>query len=138
MLCKSNDCTLQLIDVGLDADITGYSCNGDGPIVLVDCSNKIKKGSEDMLKGPAMSKQDCRIAQEIGRNAVENYIKSQNMGLDPSSLALCIGEVSRHLFLFGAVAIRIRSQGNFVLIFFCFLFSWVLEIQRLQRLLFLR
>jgi nicotinate-nucleotide--dimethylbenzimidazole phosphoribosyltransferase len=99
-LCRANDCSLHAIDVGLDAPpMTAHTLASDktaaGSMVQTSTS-RIRRGSRDMLAGPALSSEESAAAQAVGRAAVRRFLCDmaiERLGEPPSALALCIGEL---------------------------------------------
>lgn len=87
VLCRQQDCTLELIDVGIDGDVSDVQ-SGCPHISVVHA--KVKPGSASMLMGPALSREDMTAALIQGQEAVLRAVG----GLEnPSQHVLCIGEV---------------------------------------------
>ena len=65
VMCKSDNIDLQVIDVGIDCD----NLENTGVI-----NRKIKRGTENIVKGPAMSRDEAIGSIEIGIEAVERAV----------------------------------------------------------------
>ena len=57
VLCKNAGIETRVVDVGIDGDLEGIS----GLL-----SRKVKKGTNNFYRGPAMSEEDCRAAMAVG------------------------------------------------------------------------
>ena len=89
VFCKQNGIDLKVIDAGVD-----YDFPVDGPII----DSKIARGSKNMMKEPAMTLDDCRLAMTKGASFVKkeaekgcNTIGFGEMGIgntSPSSLLM--------------------------------------------------
>ena len=89
VFCKQNGIDLKVIDAGVD-----YNFPVDGPII----DSKIARGSKNMMKEPAMSLDECRLAMLKGASFVKieaengcNTIGFGEMGIgntSPSSLLM--------------------------------------------------
>jgi nicotinate-nucleotide--dimethylbenzimidazole phosphoribosyltransferase len=94
VLCKANDCRLILADVGLDRDVDLYSTiaadDKNAHVEVVKLPKK-KRGSDDFLSGPAMSKDDVQNAMHSG-NCIINQIL-QDPRTHNKKLAIGIGEL---------------------------------------------
>jgi nicotinate-nucleotide--dimethylbenzimidazole phosphoribosyltransferase len=77
VLCRSAGVELEVIDVGVDADL-------DGVQGIVGA--KVRRGSRDVLSGPAMSEDELDAALEAGRSAVRR-------ALDAGADAVGLGEM---------------------------------------------
>ncbi len=89
-LCKANDCSLDVIDVGLDLPTPAAEPTTGG---AVQCTlSSIRKGSRDMLAGPAMTAEESEAAQAAGRAAVRRYL-AERPEESPATMALCVGEL---------------------------------------------
>jgi nicotinate-nucleotide--dimethylbenzimidazole phosphoribosyltransferase len=98
VLCAANDCSLHLVDVGVDGDVT--SAHPASPHITVHHA-KVANGSASFLAGPAMAQQQCEAAMAEGRQAVDRLLaEHQAQGADGAAageeapgLVLCIGEL---------------------------------------------
>lgn len=98
MLCAANDCTLHLVDVGVDADVS--TATSAAPHIAVHHA-KLAKGTASFLAGPAMSQEQCTAAMAVGRQAVDRVLSEMRgsngaaaaAGDDAPGLVLCIGEL---------------------------------------------
>lgn len=99
-LCRANDCTLHVVDVGLDAppaaccEPTG-AWRDAGALVQASAS-QIRRGSRDMLAGPAMIPEEAAGAMAVGRATVQRYLAQMSIVKlsEPSStMVLCVGEL---------------------------------------------
>jgi len=94
VLCAANGCSLNLVDVGLDADVRDVSASQTSPHITVT-HEKIRNGSGDMSVGPAMTPEQMESAMTVGARAVERAVlEHTGEGKVASTLILCIGEVS--------------------------------------------
>jgi nicotinate-nucleotide--dimethylbenzimidazole phosphoribosyltransferase len=62
VLARANNLEVEVIDVGVDADLSAL-----GGIVHA----KVRRGSRNMLKEPAMTQAECIAAMNVGREAVK-------------------------------------------------------------------
>lgn len=96
-LCKANDCSLHVVDVGLDAP-PFEPADSRGVDAPVQCSaSQVRRGSRDMMAGPAMLPDESARAQAVGRAAVRRYVCDMSvvkLGEPSGVMALCVGEVS--------------------------------------------
>ncbi|EHO50475.1 nicotinate-nucleotide--dimethylbenzimidazole phosphoribosyltransferase [Lentilactobacillus kisonensis] len=75
-IAKANHCSVQVVDIGIDADV-------NDPKVL---NRKIRKGTTDILKGPAMTRGEAEKAIQIGYDVAQQAI-------DEGNQVLAIGEL---------------------------------------------
>lgn len=102
-LCRANACSVHLIDVGIDAPpadlkVAPLTMDGKPSASLLQCSTStsVRRGSRDMLQGPAVSPEEAAAAQAVGRAAVRRYLADmarEQLGEAPSTMALCVGEL---------------------------------------------
>lgn len=91
VLCAANSCSLNVVDVGLDADVLSVAPAPCASHVTVTHA-KVCRGSASMLEGPAMTGLQLEGALEAGREAV-NRLAAAHPERRPCTLAVCIGEV---------------------------------------------
>lgn len=100
VLCGVNNCLLDLVDVGVDAEV-GEVAKAAEHITVTHA--KIRRGSRDMTVGPAMTKEEVTAAQVVGREAVNRAVAATKQVLQsdgapsPSSIVICVGEVRCHV-----------------------------------------
>ncbi|GHP13964.1 nicotinate-nucleotide--dimethylbenzimidazole phosphoribosyltransferase [Lentilactobacillus fungorum] len=75
-IAKANRCAVQVIDVGIDADVANSK-------VL---NRKIRRGTTDMLQGPAMTRKEAEQSIQIGYDVASQAI-------DDGNQVLAIGEL---------------------------------------------
>lgn len=102
-LCRANDCSLHVLDVGIDAPAAELKVAVDGKLSssVLQCSTStsVRRGSRDMLQGPAVSPEESLAAQAVGRAAVRRYLadmaraESELGKPSASTMALCVGEL---------------------------------------------
>lgn len=109
VLCAANGLSLELVDVGVDGDVSAIGPGGGPTGSLVDgCSSKangsgagggsigvvhakVRRGSHSMLAGPALTAGELQAALDAGAAAVARFADAA--GCPPSTCAVCIGEV---------------------------------------------
>ncbi len=116
VLCAANGLSLELVDVGVDADVsaispagakcsagsvangcagadgngqTGGSSAASSSISVVHA--KVRHGSHSMLAGPALTAGELQAALDAGAAAVARFAAAAVC--PPSSCAVCVGEV---------------------------------------------
>ena len=96
ILCGANDCALNVVDVGLDADVTDLDTR-TLPSYISVTHDKVTLGSKDMTVGPAMTPEETLAAQAAGRAAVDRAVKEQGgKDLHIATTVICVGEVSTY------------------------------------------
>ncbi|PSC74487.1 nicotinate-nucleotide-dimethylbenzimidazole phosphoribosyltransferase isoform B [Micractinium conductrix] len=85
-LCAANGVSLELIDVGVDADVAGVAAAPG--IGLVHA--KIRRGTSSMLAGPALAPAELEAALEAGAAAVARAAAGV---ASPPLCVLCVGEL---------------------------------------------
>lgn len=93
VLCRANSCHLHLVDVGVDADVSDVAPRPDSSFITVTHA-KVSEGSRDMSIGPAMTADEVRAAQAVGKEAMIRAVTSRSIDTRCSSVVVCIGEVS--------------------------------------------
>lgn len=115
VLCTANGVSLELVDVGVDADVLAIGaagasactngsvsgnangtskCGGSAAAAATGISvvhAKVRRGSHSMLAGPALTAGELQAALDAGAAAVARFAAAA--GCPPSSCAVCIGEV---------------------------------------------
>ncbi|MGK7397199.1 MAG: nicotinate-nucleotide--dimethylbenzimidazole phosphoribosyltransferase [Candidatus Cyclobacteriaceae bacterium M3_2C_046] len=88
VFCKQHDIMVKIVDAGVNHD---FPTHAD----LIDA--KIRKGTKNMLEGPAMTEKECRMAFEMSGNLVDelwqngsNIIGFGEMGIGNTSSASLI------------------------------------------------
>lgn len=87
-LCTANGATLELVDVGVDADVSGVA-PGSSSITVVHA--KVRRGSHSMLAGPALAAAELDAALQAGAAAVARFASCSEAA--PSTCVLCVGEL---------------------------------------------
>jgi nicotinate-nucleotide--dimethylbenzimidazole phosphoribosyltransferase len=71
VLARLNQVEVNVIDVGVDADLTGHAALGQ---------YKVRRGSRNMLREPAMSEEELRAALSVGLALAEvAFVKGNNL-----------------------------------------------------------
>jgi nicotinate-nucleotide--dimethylbenzimidazole phosphoribosyltransferase len=71
VLARLNQVDVNVIDVGVDADLTGHAALGQ---------YKVRRGSRNMLREPAMSEEELHAALSVGLALAENaFAKGNNL-----------------------------------------------------------
>ncbi len=85
-LCAANGVSLEVVDVGVDADLSAVSA---APGVSVVHAVVRRGGSCSMLAGPAMTQKELGTALQAGAEAVQRAAS----GANPATCVLCVGEL---------------------------------------------
>jgi nicotinate-nucleotide--dimethylbenzimidazole phosphoribosyltransferase len=96
VLCAANGAELELIDVGLDADVADVAVGpAAAPHVVGVVHAKVRRGSASMLAGPALTSAEAAAARAAGAAAVDRAAAAHAAaGRGPSgTLALAVGEL---------------------------------------------
>lgn len=98
-LCRASDCSLHVVDVGLDAPPYSEDPTAglrDAGAAVQASASQVRRGSRDMLVGPAMVPEEAAGAMAVGRAAVRRYLAQMSivkLSEPASAMALCIGEL---------------------------------------------
>lgn len=86
-LCAANSVALELVDVGVDAEVSRVHAAPGVSLVHA----KVRRGSRSMLAGPALSADELQAALAAGAAAVTRAAEAAPG--PPSTCVLCIGEL---------------------------------------------
>eukprot|EP00668_Euglena_longa_P002347 GGOE01002711.1.p1 GENE.GGOE01002711.1~~GGOE01002711.1.p1 ORF type:complete len:407 (-),score=83.27 GGOE01002711.1:188-1354(-) len=92
VLAKSQGVELELVDVGIDADVdyTKGLAEVNGTIRVL--TNKVCRGTRNFCKGPAMTMAECKAAMTVGKAAVTRQLTPGHLG-GLTATAFIFGEV---------------------------------------------
>jgi nicotinate-nucleotide--dimethylbenzimidazole phosphoribosyltransferase len=91
VLCATNGCNLDLVDVGVDGEIGEIPWTRSNEHVTVFRNDRVRNGSRNMLNETALSAEELQKCLQIGRNAVARIVNRHSY--EPSKHVICVGEL---------------------------------------------
>lgn len=91
VLCATNGCNLDLVDVGVDGEIGDVIRTRSNEHVRVFGNDRVRNGSRNMLNETALSTEELEKCLQIGRNAVARIVDRHTY--EPSRHVICVGEL---------------------------------------------